>query len=262
MGLREKLHHLKIELPGNLAKVKVLMELEEHLEKGVNLKLLDIGCVGPAPLQFWEYILDNYDNLSFELYGVDLSGIKRAKRVVENRGWKNVILKEASGYDLSKIFPCDYFDIVVSTQVLEHIKHLRKFLNEIKIVTKGQGVIYFTLDSAHYPRKVKLKTLEGWKRIGAGILDILGQERYHDVPIYDYEIEPIFKELKNFSLVEKKFYNIHPLKEIHNLRITKAVKNNLLLKWLEYENLLNEDKDFIEHGKAYFLGLYYKVQKK
>jgi len=41
-------------LTGNVAKVKVLEKLHDHIANASGVEILDIGCVGPQPLAFWE----------------------------------------------------------------------------------------------------------------------------------------------------------------------------------------------------------------
>ena len=121
--------------------------------------------------------------------------------------------------------------------------------------------MYLTLDSAHYPRKMTgggLRTLLGRARVR--VLDTLGREGYHDVPLYDNQVEELCKAA-GFQVVDKRFYCLHPLKEIHNQEVSDSLKDKMLLQWKELEDLLNSDKELIEGNKHYFMALYYKLKK-
>lgn len=245
---------LKTELSGNLAKLKIILDLTDYIRDKKDITIIDVGCGNVSLFDFWYYILNNYND-KFRLYCIDISNLEEAKAICARDGWQNVYLKKVNGYRLSEIFGNNYFDVLVSTQVLEHIKHTERFLSELKSITKGNGLIYFTLDSAHYSRKSSLKDFIKNK------LAFIGIEKFYLSPLYDDRLEELFKKL-NLVILDKKFYNIHPLKEIHNHRVSKNKKNNLLLKWFEYEEFLNNDKDFIKENKNYFMELYYKLQRK
>jgi ubiquinone/menaquinone biosynthesis C-methylase UbiE len=131
---------------GNVAKVKVVHELRRCLSSGEAKSILDIGVVGPQPLEFWQPLLDSYPT-QFHLNGIDVWGIDRARQVVQQGGWeKQVTLQEGNGYALNKLFPPATFDIVVATQVLEHIARLPLFLQEVSSVMRrgAKGSLFST----------------------------------------------------------------------------------------------------------------------
>ena len=88
----------------------------------------------------------------------------------------------------------------------------------------------------------------------------MGNETHYDLPLYDYQVEKLFTQY-NLRVLDKRFYNIHPLKEIHNHKVTEPLKNEFLKRWLALEDLLNQDRELIEQNKHYFLGLYYHLQR-
>jgi 2-polyprenyl-3-methyl-5-hydroxy-6-metoxy-1,4-benzoquinol methylase len=102
-------------LTGNVAKVKVLEKLHDHIANASGVEILDIGCVGPQPLAFWEPLLIRTD-ARFRLTGIDVDGIEKAREMVARRGWTpSVTLLQGSGYDLENLFTAHSFDIVVAT---------------------------------------------------------------------------------------------------------------------------------------------------
>ena len=114
---------------GNVAKVKVLHELHALMFGGSTQAILDIGCVGPKPFEIWEPLLTSYTS-HFHLTGIDKFGIERAQQVVQRHGWSGrVILRQAKGYNLSELFERESFNVVIATQVLEHIARLPLFMH-------------------------------------------------------------------------------------------------------------------------------------
>jgi hypothetical protein len=63
---------------GNVAKVKVLHELHHLILNRPTLSILDVGCVGLQPLEFWEPLLASYAS-HFRHTGIDIQGIKRLR---------------------------------------------------------------------------------------------------------------------------------------------------------------------------------------
>ena len=74
-----------------------------------------------------------------------------------------VTLITGNGYDLTRLFPDQQFDVIVFTQVLEHVFRYREFLTQVHSVTCHSGDVLFTLDSGHYPH-------QRWKDSIKGIL--------------------------------------------------------------------------------------------
>ena len=112
-----------------------------------NKKILDVGC-GTG---IYAKILN--DN-GAKVHGIDISPkmIQLAKSYV-----KNVDLKVGSAYRFP--YKSNYFDIVVSALVIEHLSDLDKAFREIKRVLKKGGVFVFSLGNpvidASHPVKGK-----------------------------------------------------------------------------------------------------------
>lgn len=243
---------------GNLAKVRVLQELDLLIEQGAR-EILDVGCAGLQPLQFWEPLLETRAS-DFDLYGVDVAGVAKAEELARTRNWKNVNLQTGSGYYLDQLFEEARFDVVVATQVLEHIAQMGLFLDQLRRVVRPGGYLFLTFDSAHRHGKYDWRhPVELLKTVVKIVLSWLGNESHYNLSVYDFEAERLFAA-RSLRVLDKRFYNVHPLKRFHNHLIADDRKNDFLRLWLALEDFLNQDQAFINMAKPYFLGLYYKLQ--
>jgi cyclopropane fatty-acyl-phospholipid synthase-like methyltransferase len=244
---------------GNAAKAKVQQELWRLLSMHANLRILDVGCVGLAPLEFWEPLLGRY---SFHLTGVDVRGVERAERIVRERGWeKQVTLLEGSGYRLKAIFTAGSFDVVVATQVLEHVARLPSFLEQVAAVLRRNGEVFLTGDSAHwqsrYDRRMPVRMIKNVVKKG---LSLLGYEYHYDLPWSDREVV-IACQRAGLDVVACRYYNLAPLKFLHNRIVTEERKNVLLRAWLELEELLNDDDAVRGQARHLFMGIYVHARR-
>jgi 2-polyprenyl-3-methyl-5-hydroxy-6-metoxy-1,4-benzoquinol methylase len=182
-------------ITGNVAKVKVLHELLALISNGSGLSVLDIGCVGPQPLDFWEPLLTHHGS-RFHLSGVDVHGIELAREVAAKRGWASrLTLIEGSGYNLADLFTPQSFDIIVATQVLEHIARIQRFMQQVVFVLKSGGEAFLTTDSAHWQSRFGLRDpVRLAKNMAKKGLAFLGNERHYDLPSLDHEVSQTCRE--------------------------------------------------------------------
>lgn len=244
---------------GNTAKVRTILELQHRVEGNPGLRILDVGCVGPAPLQFWEFLLDRYQ---FHLTGVDVAGIETAACVAAERGWESKIhLMRGTGYRLSTMLDPESFDIVVATQVLEHVARLRLFLEEVTAVLKPGGEAFFTLDSAHWRGRYMVRMpIRALKNVVKKFLSVAGDERHYDLPWYDFEIIAACEQ-SGLEVRACRYYNLAPLKWLHNRYLANPMKNRFLRLWFELEEFLNEAHPGARQARQFFSGLYVYAHK-
>jgi ubiquinone/menaquinone biosynthesis C-methylase UbiE len=111
--------------------------------------LLDVGCRdGQKTLLFWRKVSAK------KIIGID--GVKPRLEAARQRGIKDVVVS-----DLEKRWPFrkNYFDVVVSNQVIEHVVDLDHFLGEVFRVLKPGGY-----------RVVSTENLASWHNIFSLIL--------------------------------------------------------------------------------------------
>jgi 2-polyprenyl-3-methyl-5-hydroxy-6-metoxy-1,4-benzoquinol methylase len=118
-------------------------QVADLVPKREKLKLLDIGCGDGVLL----WLISQAS--SAQLFGIDtdLSSIKTARRALTDRGVK-AVLKQANAYHLP--FNPNSFDLVIATEIIEHLAQPDKMLSQIKLVLKPKGqAIITTLIKLH-----------------------------------------------------------------------------------------------------------------
>lgn len=103
----------------------IIHNLIKDMDK--DAKILDIGCLGgPLLLSLKKKGFKN-------IYGLDLS--KRSIAVCKKRGLKNVFVMDATKTD----FKNEEFDVIIASDVLEHIKNDKKAIFEWNRILKPKG---------------------------------------------------------------------------------------------------------------------------
>lgn len=132
------------------------------------MRILDVGCAGPEPLNLWRPFLPRREQ--FDLVGVDVAGLDRAEASAREFGLE-IELREASASALTAAFGEAAFDVVVSTQVLEHLHDWRHALSEMGRVLRPGGSLLVTCDSgdvhASVGKRVRLsgkRAYAEWRR--------------------------------------------------------------------------------------------------
>jgi 2-polyprenyl-3-methyl-5-hydroxy-6-metoxy-1,4-benzoquinol methylase len=248
-------------LTGNVAKVKVLHELHHLMSKRSAPSILDVGYHGLRPLEFWEPLFASHAS-HFHLTGIDMHGIEKAQNIVAQRGWKDwVTLCQGSAYNLSNLFKPQSFNAVIATQVLEHVARLSELMQQVTMVLDRGGEGFFTVDSAHWRSRFDLREpVRLVKNLVKKGLSFLGNEQHYDLPWFDYEVAEACKGA-GLEIVECRYYNLAPLKFIHNHLVPPNRKNAFIRLWFEVEEFLNEEERMCEKAKHLFLALYLHIRK-
>lgn len=263
---RAKKDHLESDLlrgpwtiAGSAGKLHVLHDVRELIRDHPRAKILDVGCVGLKPLEFWEPLLATED---FLLTGTDVQGIDRGQAVVEQQGWEEkVSIQLGSGYELDQLFPKESFDAVVATQVLEHVAQLNRFLQQLERVLKPGGQVFLLYDSAHFlSRYAPSRPGRLVKNVAKRFLASLGRELHYDLPWTAEEVVQAAIAV-GFENPQVSYHNLHPLKYLHNHVVERGKKNEFLRHWSEIELQLNT-QDLAAAVRHYFMGVYVRATKR
>jgi 2-polyprenyl-3-methyl-5-hydroxy-6-metoxy-1,4-benzoquinol methylase len=245
-------------LTGNTAKIRVLHDLERRICAGPPPVILDIGCVGPTPFNLWEPLLATYAG-RFQLVGIDVAGIDQAQRISRAHGW-DVELRVANAYQLPDLFAARSVDVVVATQVLEHVAHLEPVMAGVAHVLRPGGEAFFTVDSAHWEPRFPLRDPgKLLKNLGKKALSLVGHERYYDLPWRDEEIARACRQA-GLTVCALRHYNLGPLKSLHNQAVAPEAKNSVMALWFDLEEALNAT-GAAAGSKALFRAIYMRAAR-
>ena len=134
------------ELPGNTGKLRLALDLAAELRARARLRVLDVGCAGPEPLNLWLPFRPLWHRL--ELVAVDVAGLERVEARARELGLA-LGTRAASATDLRAFRG---FDAVVSTQVLEHVREWPRAVREMAAALRPGGVLFVTCDSGDAAR--------------------------------------------------------------------------------------------------------------
>lgn len=98
-----------------------------HDKKGI--KILEIGCSGGPLLN--SLVSQGYS----QIFGIDIS--KKAVQLSKARGFKNVFLMDGTKPD----FDSEEFDLIIASDVLEHIRNDENAVKEWRRILKTEGII-------------------------------------------------------------------------------------------------------------------------
>lgn len=254
--------YARTDLGGNTAKTRTLDQLAARISRTGGLRILDVGCAGPRPLEFWAPLLD-HPGFDFHLTGIDVAGISRARAVARDRGWAHrVRLIKGSAYQLSTLLGPGAFDIAVATQVLEHVACLETFIGEVAECLAPDGECFFTADSAEFAAPVAPSLLiRAGKNLVKAVMARVGNETHYDLPWKDQQIAAACKN-NGLDILETRYYNLPTLKRIHNGISEQGPRNGIMRLWLALEDAINDDEELRERTRADFLDLYVRARKR
>ena len=239
-------------LSGNLAKVKIVAELLALLESRPGpLEILDVGCAGPTPFNQWRYLLAEQPE-RIRLTGIDVRGLERARAAARELGF-SVELREISAYRMADEL-ARTFDVVVSTQVLEHLRRPDVFLEQLARTLRPDGVAYLSLDSAHF---------RGSRTLADRARDLVRPwlgERYHDSGLTVEEVQARI-QAAGLHLEDLRLYNLGPLKRFHNHELAGERQGRFLRDWYALEETLNGDPAFLARHRRHFADIYLKARR-
>ena len=130
--------------------LKIIDNLNRNNDKK-NLKILDWGCGKGELVKFLN--LKGYN-----CYGLEIESNNKVKNHLDLL--KNDFIKDKISYinDNNKTeFASDYFDVVITNQVIEHMSNKDKFIYELKRILKSGGYSYNILPAKFRIIEVHLK---------------------------------------------------------------------------------------------------------
>jgi ubiquinone/menaquinone biosynthesis C-methylase UbiE len=116
-----------------IAKLLVKLEARIHKLNKKNISILDIGCGTGNILNFFS------NNGYKKLYGID---INKYTLSIATKNCPQAVIKYGDIYKIP--FDKNKFDIVILTEVIEHLDHPEVAIIEIKRVLKKNGVLLLT----------------------------------------------------------------------------------------------------------------------
>jgi len=159
-----------------------------------NKKILDIGCGPGVDIHF---LLENKDN---EVHGIDISddALQYAKK-------EGIITHKIDLLQIEQLpFKEKYFDIIIATDILEHLFFPKDLLLEIYRVMKDDGFAIISVPN-HFYLKGRLKILCGGGIIHPAHKDINEWDYFHIRFFTLQSFEKLIKQTK--FTIEERFYD-------------------------------------------------------
>ena len=140
-------------LPGNTAKIRLILDLARQVAAGGETRILDVGAGGRYfPFNLWEPFLPYAATI--DLCGVDVDHLEATARRAAEIGFP-VDLRPGGVETILDTFGPGSFDAVVSTQVLEHLRNWRRGVESMAQALRPGGTLYLTCDSGDLARPAR-----------------------------------------------------------------------------------------------------------
>ena len=209
----------------NVSRRGIIIKLINPLLKN-GMKILDIGCASGS-------LIDQISTIkNVQAYGIDISS--QAIKMSESKGIMNVKTMDASRLN----FKDNQFDIIIASDVLEHIKDDKSALLEWKRVLKKNGYLIIFVPahmalwsqndiySEHFRRYDKYQFKARLSELGVNILRLSYWNVILFIPIF------IFRKVQNIFTKETQYK--------YQLRKTHPFIDQLLKMILYFENRVIE----------------------
>lgn len=212
------------------ARRDILIALVEKYPK--NSKILDIGCSG-GPL------ISDLNKIGFnDIYGIDIS--EDAIKICKDRGLKKISLERGESLN----FKNEEFDVIIASDILEHIKEEGVALQEWKRILKINGKLIVFVPAFnflwsshdeknyHYRRYSKTTLKKSLQNAGFSI----ERSSYWNLSLFlpTLLMRMVQKAIKSLFGKKQKNDQLHSLNPIFDSLIFKLLKlENLILKKID-----------------------------
>ena len=226
---------------GNTGKARIQQDL---LALDGPISVIDIGAVGPGPLDLWKDMPLEKLPMSVVAVDSDADAVEKARSL----GLPIEL------YAVSEHFPTESFDLGICTQVLEHVARPVEFLSAIRQVLKPEALLWLTVDSGHFARSHHGDPFwKRWARPWAARVS----ERFHDFGLTEDALAGCLAEA-DFEMQELQHCNLSCLKPLY-AELDKADAQAFMPAWLAFE------RELASRGlsnKSLFRGIYAAAKRR
>jgi len=180
--------------------------------------VLDVGC-GPGVVSL------SLAPYAKSVVGIDPSGeaIEQARDEAKKRGMANVSFVQISAYDLE---PSQLYDVVILSDVLEHVPDKRLLLEKCLNVMAPGGVLYLNTPNKWFPMEPHLHMLfVSWlpKGLASHYASAFGKGRYEGYDLLGYrEFRDLLDSFPIIYTFKPQPNPVRRMYRIGNLLVTRA----------------------------------------
>ncbi|OQB41119.1 MAG: bifunctional 3-demethylubiquinone-9 3-methyltransferase/ 2-octaprenyl-6-hydroxy phenol methylase [candidate division CPR1 bacterium ADurb.Bin160] len=170
---------------------------DEYIQNLCRNKIVaDIGCMGSTVDVIGKVHLKN-TRFAKEAYGIDIN--KEFIKIALAKGLKNILYGDVSKSEFINDFGDrkNYFDIVLATEIIEHVDNLGIFLDNIYFLLKKTGIVFLTTPNMICPK---------WTYVMKKTKDL----RVHDEHVCWFDKNTITVLLKRHNFKIKEFFYLEP----------------------------------------------------
>lgn len=121
--------------------IDIVVDLLKKSQKGEKIRVLDVGCGEGSCYTFLKNRIDT-EHLPFE--NLEYYAIDSNEQLPEVLKESEIIFKLGDFTKLNSIYGKKYFDVVIASEVLEHVTETDEFILSLKDILKDSGYIYLT----------------------------------------------------------------------------------------------------------------------
>ena len=206
--------YLKEEKGRRKASMQILKKIEKYKKNG---RLLDVGCANG-------FFMDEAKRRGWEVYGIEPShwAVSYAK--------KNLNLNDIKSSFKEADFSDNFFDVVVMSDVIEHLTDPKGTLKEVRRILKGSGILY--LNTPNIKSLVsRLLKIKWW-----------GINKFH---LFYFSKKTLKKMLEECKFTVKK-YTLHSrFFSIKYLAKRAKTYNKVVYKFLKFLLKIGRTGDFL-----------------